>query len=380
MSCQLACMKTVSPLPAATRNSAIDTTRRIPNRSISAAAKGAVSPNNSRFADTAKEMVPRLQPNSSSSGLISTPGVARKPAAPMIATKATPATSQARWIFADLLVGVGMRPGTVVVTTTMVRHPTGFGEWPGRHYVKESGHGASGSGTGPQRSGRVRPRYSRTDPRRRAVGRGERLYEVRTCTADGGPVRSSGGFRVLPDHGPEILDDAQTVIIPGVHGDLMSGDPSLTEAEYAALQRIPRSARLVSICTGAFALALAGKLDGRPATTHWAYADRFRTMFPLVRLNPDVLFVDDGDVLTSAGVGAGVDLCLHLVRRDFGSEVANGSARRSVLPPWRDGGQAQFIVRTLPSPSQSSTAPRESGRRRGFPTHPISRRWPARHR
>jgi transcriptional regulator GlxA family with amidase domain len=188
-------------------------------------------------------------------------------------------------------------------------------------------------------------------------GAGERLYEVRTCTADGGPVRSSGGFRVLPDHGPEILDDAQTVIIPGVHGDLMSGDPSLTEAEYAALQRIPRSARLVSICTGAFALALAGKLDGRTATTHWAYADRFRTMFPLVRLNPDVLFVDDGDVLTSAGVGAGVDLCLHLVRRDFGSEVANGSARRSVLPPWRDGGQAQFIVRTLPSPAQSSTAP-----------------------
>src|SRR5262245_45427259 len=120
---------------------------------------------------------------------------------------------------------------------------------------------------------------------------GERLYEVRTCTADGGTVQSSGGFRVLPGHGPESLDTAETVIIPGIHGDLMDGDPSLTDAEYEALQRIPASARLVSICTGAFALALAGKLDGRPATTHWAYADRFRARFPLVRLNPDVLFV-----------------------------------------------------------------------------------------
>src|SRR5262245_44104264 len=128
---------------------------------------------------------------------------------------------------------------------------------------------------------------------------GERLYQVRTCTADGGPVQSSGGFRVLPDHGPEILDTAETVIIPGIHGDLMDGDPGLTESEYAVLKRIPASARLVSICTGAFALALTGKLDGRPATTHWAYADRFRAMFPLVRLNPDVLFVDDGDVMTS---------------------------------------------------------------------------------
>ncbi len=186
---------------------------------------------------------------------------------------------------------------------------------------------------------------------------GERLYEVRTCTADGGPVRSSGGFQVLPDHGPEILDTADTVIIPGVHGDLMTGGvPELTEAEHAALLRIPATARLVSICTGAFALAVVGKLDGRPATTHWAYAERFKALFPEVRLDPDVLFVDDGDVLTSAGVGAGVDLCLHIVRRDFGSEVANRSARGSVMPPWRDGGQAQFIVRKLPAPTQSSTA------------------------
>lgn len=188
--------------------------------------------------------------------------------------------------------------------------------------------------------------------------RGERPYEVRTGTADGGPVRTSGGFTMVPDYGPEILDWAETVIIPGVHGDLMAPDgPTFTEAEMAALQGIPASTRLVSICTGAFALAAAGRLDGRPATTHWAHSARFAERFPQVKLNPDVLFVDDGDVLTSAGVGAGVDLCLHLVRRDFGSDVANAAARRCVMPPWREGGQAQFIVRTLPAPTQTSTGP-----------------------
>jgi transcriptional regulator GlxA family with amidase domain len=184
---------------------------------------------------------------------------------------------------------------------------------------------------------------------------GSRLYEVRTCTADGKAVPTSGGFQALPDHGPEILEDAQTVVVPGVHGSMLRHDPHLTAAESDALARIPRRTRLVSICTGAFALAAAGKLDGRPATTHWAYADRFRSFFPQVRLNPDVLFVDDGDVLTSAGVGAGVDLCLHIVRRDHGSEVANNAARRCVVPPWRDGGQAQFIVAALPPPARSST-------------------------
>jgi transcriptional regulator GlxA family with amidase domain len=187
---------------------------------------------------------------------------------------------------------------------------------------------------------------------------GERPYEIRTGTADGGPVRTSGGFTMVPDYGPEILDWADTVIIPGVHGDLMAPDgPTFTDAEMAAVQRIPAGTRLVSICTGAFALAAAGKLDGRPATTHWAYSARFAERFPQVRLNPDVLFVDDGDVLTSAGVGAGVDVCLHLVRRDFGSDVANAAARRCVMPPWREGGQAQFIVRTLPAPTQASTGP-----------------------
>ena len=185
----------------------------------------------------------------------------------------------------------------------------------------------------------------------------ERLYQVRVTTADGGPVRSVAGFAVVPEHGPEILDDADTVIIPGVYPPLREDLGRLAPAEALALARVRTDARLVSICTGAFALAAAGKLDRRPATTHWAWADDFRALFPKVDLNPDVLFVDDGDVLTSAGVAAGVDLCLHLVRRDFGVEAANRAARRCVVPPWRDGGQAQFIERVVPASPDTSTGP-----------------------
>jgi transcriptional regulator GlxA family with amidase domain len=112
----------------------------------------------------------------------------------------------------------------------------------------------------------------------------------------------------------------------------------------------------MSICTGAFVLAAEGLLDGRPATTHWAWADQFRRLYPDVELRPDVLFVDDGDVLTSAGVGAGIDLCLHAIRNDFGSDVANRTARRCVVPPWRDGGQSQFIERPVPVTGDTGTA------------------------
>jgi transcriptional regulator GlxA family with amidase domain len=107
--------------------------------------------------------------------------------------------------------------------------------------------------------------------------------------------------------------------------------------------------RVMSICTGAFVLAAAGVLDGRPATTHWLLADHFRRWFPRVRLDPDVLFVDDGDVLTSAGAASGIDLCLHVLRRDHGSELANQVARRCVVPPWREGGQAQTCRSCSPS-------------------------------
>jgi transcriptional regulator GlxA family with amidase domain len=185
----------------------------------------------------------------------------------------------------------------------------------------------------------------------------EHLYQVQVATADGRPVRSAAGFAVLPEHGPEILDDADTVIVTGIHLPMRDDPGALSEVENAALARVRSDARLVSICTGAFALAATGRLDGRPATTHWAWAEEFGELFPKVQLNPDVLFVDDGDVLTSAGVAAGVDLCLHLVRRDFGVEVANRAARRCVVAPWRDGGQAQFIERVVPSTPDTSTGP-----------------------
>jgi transcriptional regulator GlxA family with amidase domain len=187
-------------------------------------------------------------------------------------------------------------------------------------------------------------------------GDGRRLYRVRVATLDGGPVRTSGGYSVLPEHDASIVAEAETLMIPAV-----SGGPAMTEgtlpADVAALLRdAVGSARLVSLCTGAFVLAATGLLDGRPATTHWLHTDAFRRLFPAVRLDPDVLFVDDGDVLTSAGNAAGIDLLLHLLRRDHGTEVANRVARRSVVAPWREGGQSQFVERPVPADGDSGTA------------------------
>ncbi|MGW0840495.1 GlxA family transcriptional regulator [Streptomyces sp. NPDC002787] len=185
------------------------------------------------------------------------------------------------------------------------------------------------------------------------------LYEVLTCTADGRPVRSAADFAIAVDHGPEVLSTADTVIVASfglspAAAKLMSAE--LPEPVAAALARIRPGTRLVSICTGAFVLAAAGLLDGRPATTHWALADAFRSRFPKVHLDPDVLFVDDGEVLTSAGAASGIDLCLHLVREDHGSEVANRVARRCVVPPWREGGQAQYIEQPVPPAPANGTA------------------------
>ncbi|ROP38038.1 transcriptional regulator GlxA family with amidase domain [Saccharothrix texasensis] len=186
-----------------------------------------------------------------------------------------------------------------------------------------------------------------------------RLYRVRVCTPGGRPVRSAAGFTITPDHGLELLAEAGTVIVAGVHyGARVLADGAVDEpVRDALLAAAARGARVMSICTGAFVLAATGLLDGRRATTHWAHADNFRRLFPLVDLDPDVLFVDEGDVLTSAGVAAGVDLCLHVVRHDHGSEVANMAARRCVVPSWRPGGQSQFIVRPVPDRADTSTAP-----------------------
>ncbi|MEU5690333.1 helix-turn-helix domain-containing protein [Actinosynnema sp. NPDC020468] len=186
-----------------------------------------------------------------------------------------------------------------------------------------------------------------------------RYYQVRICTPGGRPVRSAARFTVTPDHGLELLERADTVIVAGVHyGARVLEDGTIPDDVREALSAASaRGARVMSICTGAFVLAACGLLDGRRATTHWLHADNFRRLFPRVDLDPDVLFVDGGDVLTSAGVGAGIDLCLHLVRKDHGSDVANKAARRCVVPPWRPGGQSQYIERPVPQALDSSTAP-----------------------
>jgi transcriptional regulator GlxA family with amidase domain len=184
------------------------------------------------------------------------------------------------------------------------------------------------------------------------------LYDVRTCTLDGGPVSTGSDFRISVDHGPELLGTADTVVIPAS----FTLGPVFTEGRLPdelaeALALVRPGTRLVSICTGAFVLAAAGLLDGRTATTHWRYTDRFRQLFPQVRLDPDVLFVDDGDVLTSGGVAAGVDLCMHIVRRDHGWGVANRVARRCIVPPRREGGQAQYVDLPVPETGTDGTAP-----------------------
>jgi transcriptional regulator GlxA family with amidase domain len=162
---------------------------------------------------------------------------------------------------------------------------------------------------------------------------------------------------VLPEHAASILRTADTVIIPGIYGGSPMERGALEPDLAGALDGL--SARMVSICTGAFVLAAAGLLDGRPATTHWMHADAFRALFPQVKLDADVLYVDDGDVLTSAGNAAGIDLMLHIVRRDHGAAVANRVARRSVVAPWREGGQSQFME-PLPEVDGARTAPTRS--------------------
>lgn len=186
---------------------------------------------------------------------------------------------------------------------------------------------------------------------------GRPLYEVRVCGLSTEPISTQVGYSIVPGHGPEGLKDADTVIIPGTRIPGPRRQGTVPDDLARALELIPARARVMSICTGAFVLGAAGILDGRPATTHWAHAADFRALYPQVKLDEDVLFVDDGDVLTSAGLGAGVDLCLHVVRTDHGSEVANRAARYNVVPPWREGGQSQFIERQVPDGGSDGTAP-----------------------
>ncbi|MFE4214611.1 GlxA family transcriptional regulator [Streptomyces sp. NPDC056844] len=190
-----------------------------------------------------------------------------------------------------------------------------------------------------------------------AAGDGARLYEVVTCSVrPPGPVRTDADFSIMVEHGPEALATADTVVVPASYElGPVHQEGRLTGELAAAFAYIRPEARMVSICTGGYVLAAAGLLDGRPATTHWSSAEHFQRLFPKVRVDPDVLFIDDGDVLTSAGVAAGIDLCLHIVRRDHGTAVANDVARRTVVPPHRDGGQAQFIRRPMPEAGLATT-------------------------
>lgn len=181
---------------------------------------------------------------------------------------------------------------------------------------------------------------------------GAPVYDVLVCTAEPGTVSSTGSVSVLIEHGLDALRGADTVIVTG-SGEREDFDPRVLDALRAAHAA---GARIASICTGAFALASAGILDGRPATTFWPYTDEFTRRFPKVDVRPGVLFTDDGSVLTSAGAAAGVDLCLHMIRRDHGAAVANKVARLAVAAPVRPGGQQQFIESPLPPDHDTSLA------------------------
>ena len=165
-------------------------------------------------------------------------------------------------------------------------------------------------------------------------------YSFSVCGLTRRAVRATGGVTVMPHGDLRALERADTIIIPGWPKPIAAPPERLVGALIKAHER---GARLVSICVGSFVLSATGLLDGRRATTHWRFADQMAHEFPRVRVEPDVLYVDEGDILTSAGSAAGIDLCLHIIRKDFGTVVANAVARRAVVSPHREGGQAQFI-------------------------------------
>ncbi|GHH42490.1 GlxA family transcriptional regulator [Streptomyces candidus] len=183
---------------------------------------------------------------------------------------------------------------------------------------------------------------------------GRELYDFRLCSPAPLTSMRDGFFTLTGVAGLEAADSADTLIVPNRPDVEVPRRPAVLDAVRRAHAR---GARLVGLCSGAFTLAEAGVLDGRRATAHWQWADAFRSRFPAVRLEPDVLFVDDGDILTAAGSSAALDLGLHLVRRDHGAEVANSVSRRLVFAAHRDGGQRQFVERPLPDLPDESLGP-----------------------
>jgi transcriptional regulator GlxA family with amidase domain len=183
---------------------------------------------------------------------------------------------------------------------------------------------------------------------------GARRYSFGLASLTPGPVRTSTGFDVVASLGADGLTGADTVVVPGlaVHSDVsaIAAAAELVAGAHAT------GARVMSICTGAFVLAEAGLLDGRRATTHWIAAEELARRYPRIAVDPSVLYVDEGSVLTSAGVAAGLDLCLHVIRRDHGAAIAAAMARRTVVAPHRDGGQAQFVVAPIASDGRGETS------------------------
>ncbi len=186
-------------------------------------------------------------------------------------------------------------------------------------------------------------------------GAGVPRFELRVCAVEPGPLRTTAGFGIVAPRGLSALAGAGIVIVPSWRDPLERPPEALLRALRAAHRR---GARIVGLCLGAFVLAEAGLLDGRPATTHWALVPSFAQRYPQVQLRPDVLYVDDGDVLTSAGTAAGIDCCLHLLRTLHGADAAARVARRMVVAPHRQGGQAQYIEQPV---AQSHADDRLSG-------------------
>jgi AraC family transcriptional regulator, transcriptional activator FtrA len=179
-------------------------------------------------------------------------------------------------------------------------------------------------------------------------------YRLEVAGLRKGPVESSTGLTMMATRGLEAFQDADTIVVPGLDRYSTAQFPKVTDA---LVQAHRRGARIMSICTGAFVLAEAGLLEGLRATTHWSAAMELASRFPKIAVDPDVLYVDEGQILTSAGVAAGLDLCLHVVRRDHGAAVAADLARWTVVAPHREGGQAQFI----PMPARPGGNPAAEG-------------------
>lgn len=174
-------------------------------------------------------------------------------------------------------------------------------------------------------------------------------FRVQVCAPEPGPLATNAGFTLVVPHGLEAIRRAQIVVVPSWRDDGRPAPPALIRALQAAHRR---GATVVGLCLGAFVLAEAGLLDGRPATTHWHLAAAFAKQYPQVVLQPEVLYVDDGNVLTSAGTAAGIDCCLHLLRVRYGADTANRAARRMVVAPHRQGGQAQYIQQPVPAAAE----------------------------